>query len=260
MRDRLRARRDYSCLNCSTKARYRTPSSLKPIEREPHTADGRRHSWEGWRRRGRVAFSPLALLFSLTLLISSSLLFLVQPMFAKMVLPELRRDGGGVEHLHGVLPGVPPRRDGYADFLTRRFRISHQVMIHAAVLSLAAILLPLGLPKHFAAADGREPDRVATGVLACSVGVPFLVISTTAPLVQRWFTLSGHRDGGDPYFLYAASNAGSMAALLAYPAIVEPLLRVGEQAATLDVGVWGVRDLDVELRTSDMARVFNPCF
>src|SRR5204862_3027733 len=58
---------------------------------------------------------------------------------------------------------------------------------------------------------------------------PFFVVSTTAPLVQRWFASSGHRDADDPYFLYAASNAGSMLALLAYPTVVEPVLRLGNQ-------------------------------
>src|SRR5205807_769259 len=67
-------------------------------------------------------------------------------------------------------------------------------------------------------------------LLAAAIGLPFFTISTTAPLLQKWFSETGHPSARDPYFLYAASNFGSLLALLAYPFVVEPYLRLVEQA------------------------------
>jgi spermidine synthase len=180
------------------------------------------------RSSGSAVF---ALVFGLTLLLSSSLLFLVQPMFAKLVLPRL----GGTAAVWNtcmvffqacLLAGY-----GYSHFITRRLSVSRQVMVHSIVLLLPVLMLPLGLPRGWSSPPANaSPIGWLLVLLAMSVGLPFFVIATTAPLVQRWFALTRHRDAGDPYFLYAASNAGSMTALLAYPTIVEPLVRVGDQA------------------------------
>ena len=82
-------------------------------------------------------------------------------------------------------------------------------------------------------------------VLVISVGLPFFAVSTTAPLIQPWFAETRHRSAGDPYFLYAASNAGSMAALLSYPLLIEPAFRLGQQSAgwTTGYGVLAVLTL-----------------
>src|SRR5262249_15290108 len=72
--------------------------------------------------------------------------------------------------------------------------------------------------------------------LTLVVGLPFFVVSTTAPLLQRWFAETGHPSAKDPYFLYAASNSGSMLALLAYPALVEPLLPLDRQSLVWSFG------------------------
>src|SRR5262249_34680216 len=73
-------------------------------------------------------------------------------------------------------------------------------------------------------------------LLTMSVGLPFFAVSTIAPLLQRWFALSGHKDAADPYFLYAASNMGSFVGLLAYPILIEPILRVAVQSRLWTAG------------------------
>jgi hypothetical protein len=96
--------------------------------------------------------------------------------------------------------------------------------------------LPFGLPA------GAEPPAGDAylwliGVLALGVGLPFFAVSAIAPLLQAWFARSGHPDARDPYVLYAASNAGSLLALLAYPLLLEPLLGWSAQARTWTAGL-----------------------
>lgn len=175
-------------------------------------------------------------LFALPLLMGSALLFLVQPMFGKMVLPRL----GGSPAVWNtcmlffqacLLAGY-----AYAHALTR-LPLRRQAMIHSFALLLPIVALPMALPAWTPPASA-DPAPWLLAVLTVSVGLPFFVVSATSPLVQAWFHRAGERAGGqgddaaaqDPYFLYAASNAGSMAGLLAYPLIVEPTLRLRQQA------------------------------
>jgi spermidine synthase len=114
-----------------------------------------------------------------------------------------------------------------------------------AALHLAVLLAPLALlPPHIDPARLAEPPAVPAlavlWLLAASVGAPFAAASATAPLLQRWFSLSGHRAARDPYFLYAASNLGSMLALLGYPLLVEPRLPLRGGAGPGQVGLWSL--------------------
>ncbi|MEI6325145.1 MAG: hypothetical protein WCO91_06835, partial [Gemmataceae bacterium] len=187
---------------------------------------------------------PLMLLgsFALTLLASALLLFAVQPMVGKILLPWL----GGTPAVWNtcmmffqalLLAGY-----GYAHFLGKSFTLAKQWRIHAIVLVLA--LIPLAglrfdvapLAKIFLPPEATSPVPWLLVVLFFTAGFPFFAVAATAPLLQRWFSKTTHPDAKDPYFLYGASNLGSMVALIAYPFWVEPKLGVFEQGIAWLVG------------------------
>src|SRR5262249_1567544 len=158
-----------------------------------------------------------------TLFVSATLLFLVQPMIAKMVLPLL----GGTPAVWNtcmvffqaaLLVGY-----AYAHAITNWFSVRRQVQLHTLLLFIPIVVLPIGVAGWFPEPE-RNPIPWLLTLLSVSVGLPFFVLSTSAPLLQKWFANTGHPAGKDPYFLYAASNLGSMLALLAYPTLVEPFL------------------------------------
>ena len=163
-------------------------------------------------------------LYGFTLFLSAGLLFLVQPMFGKMVLP---RFGGApavwntcqVFFQASLLAGYI-----YAHLLSTRLSLRRQVLLHAVVVLLPLVSLPIALAAGWQPSGDASPVPALLGLLAVSVGLPFVVVSTTAPLLQVWYARSGDKRAGDPYFLYAASNAGSLLALLAYPLLLEPTL------------------------------------
>jgi hypothetical protein len=189
---------------------------------------------------GNGGGSPLVLpLFAVTLFVSAFLLFLVQPMIGKMILPPL---GGtpqvwntcmvffqtallaGYAYTHTVSTGLPLRR---------------QLLVHGILLFLPMlVLLPFGPfnVSFFEPPPGANPVPYTLGYLALIVGLPFFVVSTSAPLLQKWFAHTGHESARDPYFLYGASNVGSMLALFAYPFVVEPFLTLHGQAWTWVIG------------------------
>ncbi len=163
-------------------------------------------------------------LFTLTTFLSALLLFAVQPMFAKMVLPVL----GGSPSVWAVamlffqaalLAGYC-----YAHLLLRFVPVVTTGFIHLAVSVLAFIVLPIGLPAWFGEPPAGEPYLWQLGLFSVAVGLPFFAVAANAPLLQAWFASTGHRQSGDPYFLYAASNFGSFLALLGYPLVLEPLI------------------------------------
>jgi hypothetical protein len=92
-----------------------------------------------------------------------------------------------------------------------------------AVLLLPFLVLPVALPGGWAPPGESWPVPWLLAVLVVAVGLPFFAVSTSAPLLQRWFAATGHPSARDPYFLYAASNLGSLLGLLAYPTIIEPV-------------------------------------
>lgn len=179
---------------------------------------------------GRLLSSRIVVpAFAATLFISAGLMFLVEPMVAKMVLPRL---GGSpavwstcvVFFQATLLLGY-----GYAHALTRLLPRSAQILVHAAVLLLAALALPLDLGAG-APLPGDSPSLWLLIRLVLVAGPPVFAISATAPLLQSWFAWLDHEAAGDPYFLYACSNVGSLLALLAYPLLVEPALPLDRQA------------------------------
>jgi SAM-dependent methyltransferase len=166
---------------------------------------------------------PAAALFALTVFASAALVFLVEPMVAKLVLPRL---GGSPSVWNtslaffqaALLVGY-----GYAHALQRVRSLRAQALLHGAGLLLAALALPLRINELIGPPSSDHPTLWLLGVLAVSIGAPFAVLSATAPLVQAWHArVFGEGEGAEPYVLYAASNLGSLLALLAYPLVVEP--------------------------------------
>lgn len=169
--------------------------------------------------------------FVATICVGSFLLFLVQPMIARMALPRL---GGAPAVWNSAMLVYQALLLGgyaYAHWLGR-FGPRRQAMIHIAAFLLAALMLPIGLAAGNPPADAN-PFLWVPMLLLGSIGPLFFVVAAQAPLMQRWFTLSG---GGDPYPLYAASNLGSFGGLIAYPLVVEPLLAVAQQSALWTCG------------------------
>jgi len=164
-------------------------------------------------------------LFAVTVFSSAALVFLVQPMVAKLVLPLL---GGSPSVWNtsmaffqlALLAGY-----FYAHLLQRIPSVRAQAMTHVAALVVAAVALPLRVNGLAGPPSSEHPNLWLLAVLALSIGAPFAVLSATAPLVQAWHARTvGAAEGKEPYVLYAASNLGSLIALLAYPIAVEPLM------------------------------------
>ena len=183
----------------------------------------------------RHTFAAL-MLFAGTLFLSALLLFSVQPMFAKMVLPRL----GGSPSVWAVsmcfFQAVLLAGYCYAHALNRYAPHRWTPAIHLTLMGLAILALPIGLPAAWSEPPSGDAYFWLMGALAAGVGLPFFAVSANAPLIQAWFARSGHPHASDPYFLYGASNLGSLIALLAYPLLVEPLAGLGSQASLWTAG------------------------
>jgi len=174
----------------------------------------------------------LIFLFSGTLFLSASLMFVLQPLFGKLLLPLL---GGSpavwntcmVFYQMLLFVGYL-----YAHFLSTRLSHLRQVQVHGALMIISFLALPVALPEVMSPPIDSNPSIWLVGVLFVSIGLPFLLISTTSPLIQKWFSHVGHHTSHDPYYLYAASNIGSLLALLSYPFIIEPNIGLAQQQAS----------------------------
>lgn len=169
-------------------------------------------------------------LFAATVFASAALVFVVEPMVAKLVLPLL---GGSPSVWNtslaffqaALLVGY-----AYAHLLQRLPNIRSQAALHLLLVAAAALVLPLRVHEMFGPPSSEHPTLWLLGVLAVSIGPPFAVLSATAPLVQAWHARTmGAEDGREPYVLYAASNLGSLLALLAYPIAIEPTVTLHGQ-------------------------------
>lgn len=171
-------------------------------------------------------------LFVVAILSGSFLLFLVQPMIARMALPRL---GGAPAVWNSAMLVYQALLLGgyaYAHWLGR-VSLRHQAMIHLGVLALAAIWLPIGLMDMVPPADG-EPAIWVPWLLGASIGPLFFAVAAQAPLLQRWFAASSPQL--NPYALYAASNIGSFGGLIAYPLLVEPNMALSSQSLLWSAG------------------------
>jgi len=177
---------------------------------------------------GRVA-SPL-LVFGSTIFLSAWLLFQVQPMFAKMALPLLGGAPGVWNTALVFFQAVLLLGYLYAHFIGTHLPLKLQVIVHLALLAVAFVALPVAIGTAWQGPPETMPVAWLLGLLGASVGLPFLALSATSPLLQRWFGETGHESARDPYFLYGASNLGSLLALLAYPLVIEPQLALADQS------------------------------
>ena len=166
--------------------------------------------------------------FAVVITLSAFLIFLVQPLIAKQILPWF---GGSaaiwttcmVFFQSALLAGY-----AYADWAPRRLGVRKHARIHAALVAMSLVALPITVSSFWKPADGAAPIPQILGLLAATIGPPYVVLSATSPLVQIWFSrVHPHRD---PYRLFALSNAASLAALLCYPFLVEPRLALRDQA------------------------------
>jgi hypothetical protein len=178
--------------------------------------------------------------FAATLFVSAFLLFLVQPMIGKLILPKL----GGTPQVWNtcmlffqmaLLAGY-----AYTHTATTRLPLRRQLLVHSILLFVPLIVLfAMGQPFNvagFEAPPGANPILYTLLYLTLIVGLPFFVVATSAPLLQRWFGITGHPAAKDPYFLYAASNLGSLLSLPAYLIIIEPYISLSTQTWIWAVG------------------------
>jgi hypothetical protein len=179
----------------------------------------------------RSRINSLTLLFAATIFVSAALLFAVEPMIAKMLLPVL----GGTPAVWNTCMVFfqAALLAGYVyALIVSRWPLRRQLVVHGLLLVLALISLPLGLSAYWVnsvPATGN-PSLWLLACLAATVGLPFFIISSNSPLLQKWFSHTNLATANDPYFLYSASNAGSLLALLAYPALLEPFLTLRLQS------------------------------
>ena len=172
----------------------------------------------------------------MTLFVNAALLFAVQPMFSKMVLPML---GGTPSVWNTCMLFFQAALLGgylYAHVTSRWLDVRKQSVLQLALLALTFLTLPVAVAAGWRPTGSEMPVWWLAALLTVSLGAPFFMLSTGAPLLQRWFSESGHPGAENPYFLYAASNLGSMVALLAYPVIIEPTLRLEQQSKLWTAG------------------------
>jgi hypothetical protein len=175
--------------------------------------------------------------FALAVFMSASLVFLVEPMAARMVLPRLGGSSAVWNTSLAFFQAALLVGYAYAHLLQRIPSLKTQMLMHIALLALAALVLPPTISDLLGAPSLDRPALWLFGVLTLSIGPPFAVLSATAPLLQAWYSrIRGGADARDPYILYAASNLGSLLALVAYPVLVEPLLRLKTQALSWSLG------------------------
>jgi hypothetical protein len=168
--------------------------------------------------------------------LSAGLVFLIQPLFARLLLPEF---GGSpsvwntctVFFQTTLLLGYC-----YTWLSTKWLSPRNQIALHCALLLLTLVQLPIGLRFLESGATATSPALRLLTLLTLSIGGPYFAVSTTTPLLQHWFSRSRHKLARDPYFFYAISNCGSIIGLLAYPLIVERVFDLNSQGLTWTIG------------------------
>ena len=190
---------------------------------------GRRFPFSGAITCSSSYALSVALLFAVSIALNAGLLFLIQPLIAKIILPVL---GGSAAvwntsllfYQFCLMAGY-----GYAHFGNLWLGRRAHALIHLNLMLLALALLPISVPGAWLADPIARPIRTTLTVLTYTIGFPFLVLSAGTPLLQRWFAHSQNGRKFDPYFLYGASNLGSIGGLLAYPLLLEPRVDLNEQ-------------------------------
>src|SRR4051812_10782607 len=179
---------------------------------------------------GSVSRNRLVLtVYTAAIFTSALLLFSVQPLFTKMVLPRL----GGSPAVWSVamvfFQSLLLAGYAYAHLLMQARNRIVPVVVHLVLLVVAFVTLPLGIAGGFGEPPASGYAFWLLGLFVMSIGLPFFALAANNPLLQAWFVRTGHPDGHDPYFLYASSNIGSFLALLSYPFLLEPMFTLHAQ-------------------------------
>jgi hypothetical protein len=176
-------------------------------------------------RRNRLVL----VVYTAAIFTSALLLFSVQPLFTKMVLPRL----GGSPAVWSVamvfFQSLLLGGYAYAHYLMQIRNRAIPVVIHLVLLVCAVLALPLSIANGWGEPPTSGYAFWLLGLFAVSIGLPFFALAANNPLLQAWFVRTGHPDGPDPYFLYASSNIGSFLALLSYPVLLEPMFTLRTQ-------------------------------
>jgi len=163
----------------------------------------------------------LAFHYGLTIFLSAFLLFQVQPLIGKMILPWFGGSAAIWTTCMLFFQTVLLLGYFYSHWVTRSLSPPRQGLVHGGLLLISLLLLPISLSLDWKPLGAENPTLHILGLLTVSIGLPYFVLSTTGPLLQAWF--ARERSGHVPYRLFALSNFGSMLALLAYPLAVEPI-------------------------------------
>ncbi|TRX03837.1 fused MFS/spermidine synthase [Candidatus Methylobacter oryzae] len=178
----------------------------------------------------------LIFLFAATLFTSASLMFVLQPLFGKILLPLLGGSPAVWNTCMVFYQSILFLGYLYAHYLSTRYSQHRQIQIHAALILISFLALPVALPENTVPPTDSNPTFWLLWTLFLAIGLPFFVVSTTAPLIQKWFANVGHHTSHDPYYLYAASNTGSLIALLSYPFLLEPNIGLANQKSYWSIG------------------------
>jgi hypothetical protein len=168
------------------------------------------------------------MIFYPVIFLSAFLLFLVQPLIAKQILPWFGGSSAVWTTCMVFFQTVLLIGYSYADWLPRQFNLKKQALVHAVILLLSILSLPILANVRWQPQGTEAPILQILLLLVATVGLPYALLSTTSPLLQSWF--SARYPGRDPYRLFAVSNTASLLALCGYPFVVEPLLGLREQA------------------------------
>ena len=174
--------------------------------------------------------------FAGTIFLSAALLFCVQPMFSKMVLPILGGSAAVWSVAMVVYQGLLLCGYLYAHALTTWVRPATAAVIHIGLMIAAFCTLPIAVAAGFGEPPTEYTALWLMALFVASIGLPFMALSANSPLLQAWFVRSGHPNAHNPYMLYRASNIGSFASLLAYPLAIEPMLSANSQAQGWSAG------------------------
>ena len=177
------------------------------------------------------------LLYAATIFVSAFLLFLVQPLIAKQILPWFGGSSAVWTTCLVFFQSVLLAGYAYTDYTTRHMRPRSQVWLHVALLIASLALLPIIPDAAWKPAGDEDPVLRILGLLLVTIGLPYLLLSTTGPLVQAWFARTFRE--GVPYRLFALSNLASMLALLAYPVAIEPWVTTITQSWGWSAGYVG---------------------